>query len=308
MTWIAPAPPRNAGEFYNKRFMKSTNNSYVYHGYQKRTRQNVILKYIPLQGENPQIDQECSIQQSIRFKYVMPVQTIFELDNRYRVLVMEVAKGSLVSGYAEQFFHSPLQVYKIMYQIAKGVKFLHSNDILHGDIKPSNIVLMNDDEYMPFPRIIDFGHAQIIPNNSFCDCNRLTEKFSAPEILRGQPHSYPSDIFALGATFYFLITEDLITHGAISRQSRAQKIESIHPLQYSTRFGPQFPAIGQDLIKSMLNPDPSLRPTIDEVLNSNFFTHEVLFDKDWAKKEIEFSIIKDESITTQVDIPDVDNL
>ena len=277
MTWAVPAPKRNAGNFYNKIFLKSTNNSYVYFGHQKRPFKNVILKYIPLQGHDSQIDNECEIQRQLKYKYVMPLQEIFTLDDTYRVLVMEVAIGSLISGFAENYFKTSLQVYKIMYQITKGVNFLHKNKILHGDIKPSNIVLMNTEEDMPFPRIIDFGHAQTLKEdengNFYCNCHRLTDDFSAPEVLRLQPHSFPSDIFALGATFYFLITEEKIIPNNISREQRAASIENNFFLSYEKRLGPQFPASGKQLIQSMLNPNPLLRPTanIDRFLFNRKF-------------------------------------
>lgn len=300
---------RKIGSYFKKSFVASTNNSLVYSGMQEKTRKNVILKFIPLKGKVAQIDQECSIQNSIKYKYIMPLQEIFVFNNKYRVLVMEFAKGSLVSSYAEHFYTSSLQVYKIMYQITKGISFLHDNFILHGDIKPYNIVLMESPEYMPFPLIIDFGHAQILKRSSnySCKCNRLTPDFSAPELLRLQPHSFPSDIFSLGATFYFMITENLILNESGSYENRALSIENNVNLLYKNRFGPEFPQSGKNLILSMLNKDPALRPTAKQVLESDFFKETILNDTEWVEKEIEFeNTVVSQFLEEELDFDEID--
>lgn len=299
----SPAPPRRISNYVNKVLIKLTNNSYVYFGYQINPHAELILKYIPLHGKDEQIDREYDIQILAKHKYIMPLQNVFTLDDRYRVLAMDVAKGSLVSGYAEGFFKSSLQIYKIMYQITKGLAYLHSEGILHGDIKPSNIVMMNTDEYMPFPRIIDFGHAQFLKpdedGNYYCKCNRLTVDYSAPEVLRLEPHSYPSDIFSLGVTFYFLITEELVLKGIKSREARAKKLSESIDLPYNKRYGNQFPETGKKLIFSMLNKNPDQRPTASEVLNSVFFKENVLNNEKWAKDEEIFSGLKPIEVTNQ---------
>lgn len=300
---------RKFGSYFKKSFVTSTHNSFVYSGVQEKTQKNVILKLIPLKGKVAHIDQECSIQNSIKYKYIMPLQEIFVFNNKYRVLVMEFAKGSLVSSFAEHFYNSPLQVYKTMYQITKGISFLHDHNILHGDIKPLNIVLMESPEYMPFPLIIDFGHAQILKRsgNYTCKCRRLTPEYSAPEVLRLQPHSFPSDIFSLGATFYFMITENLILNGDGPLESRAKSVEKITNLPYTNRFGPEFPQSGKNLILSMLNKDPALRPTAKQILDSNFFKETILNDTEWVEKEIEFeNTVVSQFLEEELDFDEVD--
>ena len=148
-----------------------------------------------------------------------------------------------------------------MLQVAIGVDYLHSEKVLHGDIKPSNIVLMNNDVENPFSRIIDFGHAKKFSKSSNdnyeCHCLKISRGFSAPELLRKEPHSFPADIWSLGATFYYWITGRIVNEDEF--------------LQFNSDFGSLLPCSGKSLIRKMMDPNPIHRPTAEMVVNSDFF-------------------------------------
>jgi mitogen-activated protein kinase 15 len=88
----------------------------------------------------------------------------------------------------------------ILYQLAKGLKFLHSAEIIHRDLKPSNL-LLNSDCSM---KICDFGLARSLIADKFNQDIILTEEvatrwYRAPEVLLGS-HSYgkSADIWSMG--------------------------------------------------------------------------------------------------------------
>lgn len=170
--------------YINKKKLKKDGLSKVFLAAQffSRKTKEVILKYIPHQGENEQIDHEVDIQNSIENKYVMPLIDNFVLNSNYRVLVMEKGLGTLIDGFdtTDNFFKSLQHVYKMMYQITRGVKYLHENNILHGDIKPSNILIMDDNEHMPLIQIIDFGFSVQLPSseNPMCECKNFSPEFA----------------------------------------------------------------------------------------------------------------------------------
>lgn len=283
--------------YLNKRVIKETNNSKIYLAFQcmKNDKKEVVIKYVPVRGKNKQIDLEIEIQNSLHNKYLMPLIDDFEIPKKYRVLIMEYGLGTLISGYdkTSHFFKSMQQLYKIMFQIAKGVDYLHTKKVLHGDIKPSNVLIMNDNNYMPFVQIIDFGYSVCLPeydgtDDTCCKCHNLTPEYSAPEVLRSRPHSFPSDIWSLGATFYYVITQQYIFREKYrSCQELAEELEFGLDLPFNTPNGQIFPQTGKDMIYSMLNPVPNLRPTSKDIINSDFFK-EVLDDQ-WLAEEAAFS-------------------
>jgi len=99
---------------------------------------------------------------------------------------------------------SPLEACDIMYQLTSAVVHAHEHSVIHRDIKPQNVYLTADGTI----KLGDFGIA------TFENSARLTRSetiigsvhYLAPEISRGQPASFLSDIYSLGVTFFELIT------------------------------------------------------------------------------------------------------
>lgn len=88
----------------------------------------------------------------------------------------------------------------IIYQIVKGIKFLHSAQIIHRDLKPSN-VLLNSDCHL---KICDFGLARSLIADKEGSDMILTEEvatrwYRAPEVLLGsQTYEKSADIWSIG--------------------------------------------------------------------------------------------------------------
>lgn len=88
----------------------------------------------------------------------------------------------------------------IVYQILKGIKFLHSAQLIHRDLKPSN-VLLNSDCHL---KICDFGLARSLIADKEGSDMILTEEvatrwYRAPEVLLGsQTYDKSADIWSIG--------------------------------------------------------------------------------------------------------------
>ena len=98
-------------------------------------------------------------------------------------------------------------------EIASGLAAAHDRGITHRDLKPENIFLTTDDRL----KILDFGLAKLRETDAERDSTRDdamthagvvlgTAGYMAPEQARAQPADHRSDIFALGAVLYELVT------------------------------------------------------------------------------------------------------
>lgn len=91
-------------------------------------------------------------------------------------------------------------------QIADAVAHAHQRQVVHGDIKPANVRLMDDGRI----RLLDFGVARLIADDEQqIDDRRLhavTPAFSSPEQMAGEPASTLSDVWSLGALLYWGLT------------------------------------------------------------------------------------------------------
>ena len=91
-------------------------------------------------------------------------------------------------------------------QICEGIKFFHSltPPLIHGDIKPENIMLLDWPGENPYVKIIDGDDACIWRDVPVYEMNRGTPGFCAPEQNKGGLPDFSWDIYGLGKTLEFL--------------------------------------------------------------------------------------------------------
>jgi len=138
------------------------------------------------------------------------------------------------------------EVWHVALHVASGLHFLHSNNVLHLDIKPENFYRNIDVDGMPGPwRIGDFGLAVARESK---DWEEGDGDYVAPELLRsgGEP-SPAADVFSLGATLYECATGKKLPR----REGSAQAAE----VALQGR-----PEALQKLVGAMLLPEPASRP------------------------------------------------
>ena len=124
-------------------------------------------------------------------------------------IVMEYCdKGSLRSIIDQGFFLHPIYKIFLIYSICDGLGYIHTQGIIHGDLKCDNILLSTekkfiiDDMFYPIPKLADFGLSQFKPNNIIAG----TPGYIAPEIYKGSGLTKKTDIFALGMVMFEILS------------------------------------------------------------------------------------------------------
>jgi tRNA A-37 threonylcarbamoyl transferase component Bud32 len=117
-------------------------------------------------------------------------------------IVMEYVPGASLKQRIERTGALPLgDAVRLADGIATGLSFAHSRGIIHADLKPSNILLDQDDR----PKICDFGIARMPAEDSDSPQLFATALYVAPERVEGRPASVASDVYGLGLVVYEML-------------------------------------------------------------------------------------------------------
>jgi len=143
----------------------------------------------------------------------------------------------------------------------KRSEFIHRHDLIHFDLKPSNILVTrlgesNDD--FPLVKIVDFGFtADRI--ETLHHSVRGTPDYLAPELIRGSAYDFRVDIYALGILFYATLTGHVPYRGDTLQTYFTKHLND--PIPRLTEECLNVPLAFEALVCSMMAKDPKDRPS-----------------------------------------------
>ncbi|MBC7818904.1 MAG: serine/threonine protein kinase [Planctomycetaceae bacterium] len=164
---------------------------------------------------------------------------------------------------------SPLPVSwscEVIRQTALGLQYAHEQGLVHRDIKPPNILVTPEPDFLtPHARILDFGLAHIAAESS--SLREVTQTgavlgtadYIAPEQAMSAKHAdIRSDIFGLGCTLFQLITGELPFQGNNVMEKLMARITTTPPSVSALRAEAHSDL--DDLVTNMLRTNPNDRP------------------------------------------------
>merc|ERR1712048_921622 len=125
----------------------------------------------------------------------------------HKAIVMELCPTDLENQVAvtkAKGWEEPDRAMKWIWQVYRGLRYLHASRVLHRDLKPSNVLLTQDD----CAKLTDFGSTK----SDYCAGPHTwgappgTKGYDAPEVLKQTPYGSAADLFAFGVLAWFVLT------------------------------------------------------------------------------------------------------
>lgn len=121
-------------------------------------------------------------------------------------IVMELVEGITLKEYIQKKEKlTPKEVIGITLQVCAGIEAAHSNNIIHRDVKPQNIIISKEGKV----KVTDFGIAKATSSNTISTNVMGSVHYTSPEQARGGFSDAKSDIYSLGITMYEMITGEV---------------------------------------------------------------------------------------------------
>ena len=230
----------------------------VYRGVDLTLEREVAVKLInPELRADPEFDarfqREAKIASQLSDPHIIVVHD-FGIDPTHGpFLVMELLQGCSLRERLQKEGPLPLKAgLQLSAQLMLALLHAHEKGIVHRDIKPDNIFLLNQSGVRLHVRVLDFGIARIYKRDEPAQAETLTAagavlgtpRYMSPEQLAGQPVDARSDLYSAA----------LVIHEAVTGQLPYVSGKKL------TELCPEASNVLQDLVDQCLKPDPNDRP------------------------------------------------
>ena len=238
------------------------------------TGKKFALKKIIINNDCPEEMQGClneiNIFKQLNHPYLIKYEDSFLHKNKI-CIIMEYAEDkdleTKIKNYKSKNLKIPEnEIWKYFLQIISGISYLHSNKIIHRDIKGQNILLSKGNV-----KIGDFGTSKRMENtNSFTDTSLGTPLFLSPEICKGKPYNFKSDNWMIGCVLFQLMNLEYPFKGNNLPILMKHIIENPIPeiiFDYSDEL--------KFLVKNLLKKNMDERISINDILNRPFVKEKI---------------------------------
>eukprot|EP00408_Alexandrium_pacificum_P014475 CAMPEP_0171223544 /NCGR_PEP_ID=MMETSP0790-20130122/35833_1 /TAXON_ID=2925 /ORGANISM="Alexandrium catenella, Strain OF101" /LENGTH=369 /DNA_ID=CAMNT_0011689523 /DNA_START=61 /DNA_END=1167 /DNA_ORIENTATION=- len=245
------------GQYANAQLVKETATSQTY-----------VAKCISLAALNEHdqdlAHQEVFLLQTLSHPYIVAYRDSFLIEGANTlVIVMEYCDaGDLRKAIKEKAksgdYFPEEQVMTWFVQLCLALQYIHSEKVLHRDLKTSNIFLTGGGCEI---KLGDFGISRVLEGTTEAAVTIVgTPYYMSPEVCRSEPYNWKSDVWALGCVLYELC---MLKHAfeSSSLLGLVYKIVSDHYEPIPSFYSPEL----NDLIHQLLTKSAESRPSINEV-------------------------------------------
>jgi phagosome-associated TMK96 len=230
-------------------------------------------------------EREMELMRRLSSDYIVEYYGTSVISGRVGIVMEYVGLGSLESLMMKEVMSGELKI-RYVREICYGMEYLHSMNIIHRDLKLSNVLVVSDDVGYcgggGICKISDFGTSREIDmtrtlSMSMSESMTMTRNigtplYMAPEILSGQGHySVKADVYSYGILMISLWNQKPPYSGMIEKVEVRDLLSGITSRGVRPEFESECPQSYLNLAQACLAEDPHSRPSFSEI-------HEKVFD------------------------------
>jgi len=201
-----PVVPRNiSGRYDIKEVLGQGDAGVVYRAYDTVAGTEVALKLLNVFPDAVTLQlfkKDCAILSLIKHPNILEILDISELEEgggKKLFFVMPLLSGTSLQTLMQTASHrlTVERTIQIVSDACRALQTAHERDLVHGDLKPSNIFLLDDESV----KVSDFGTSRLLSTD-----NKRNPFYLSPELAQNKPVSPASDIFSLSVICYEALT------------------------------------------------------------------------------------------------------
>ncbi|XP_078489457.1 uncharacterized protein LOC100182400 [Ciona intestinalis] len=189
--------------------------------------------------------------------------------SRHVIIVTEICKIELFEFLVTSQSFCEAMVSRYMKQLCEAISYLHRNNILHLNVKPENILL---DENLTL-KLVNFGSAHHIHEDSVVYWNRGTPEFVAPEVVTSCQVTTATDMWSVGVVTYLALTGVSPFAGETDQMTLFRIRDFDGKLNF--KHFHQISESGKDFVSRLIVMSQSSRLSADDVINHEWMTSSV---------------------------------
>lgn len=233
----------------------------VWHAWDERLHRDVALKMLRTQPELTDAERQLATDRAMRearitaglhHPHAVTVFDVVEHEGQPCIVMQLIESTPLSALLREHGTLTPSETARIGAQVSSALAAAHKLRIVHRDVKPGNILITEDSSAM----ISDFGISHALGDASITATGMMhgTPAYLAPEVARGLPTSFASDVFSLGSTLYTML------EGKPPFGSDKNAIALLHKVAGGEYPPPEHAGALAPLLAEMLAANPKQRP------------------------------------------------
>ena len=197
---------------------------------------------------------------------IMKIKGYYQTAHHLYIISEYLAGGELFDRIIEVHNFSEAQAAKLIEQVISAVVYLHKHNIIHRDLKPENIVFESKDKDSLI-KIIDFGTSRKVKKDEKLKSRLGTAYYIAPEVL-GMCYDSKCDVWSCGVILYVLLFGIPPFNGKTDDEIFDKIKKGVFKFPET---GPKVSDDAKRLILKMLNKNPELRTSGDDLLKDPWF-------------------------------------